>query len=69
MKKLIAAAVVVAITLVGLTPAQAAAKVKCTPTKAVGHAEMKVKPAENPQPNCLRHLLLQLTAEQLLLQR
>ena len=48
MKKLIAAAVVVAITLVGLTPAQAAAKVKCTPTKAVGHAEMKVKPAEKP---------------------
>lgn len=48
MKKLIAAAVVVTITLVGLTPAQAAAKVKCTPTKAVGHAEMKVKPAEKP---------------------
>ncbi len=48
MKKLIAAAVVITITLVGLTPAQAAAKVKCTPTKAVGHAEMKVKPAEKP---------------------
>lgn len=48
MKRLIAAAVVVTITLVGLTPAQAAAKVKCTPTKAVGHAEMKVKPAEKP---------------------
>jgi peptidyl-prolyl cis-trans isomerase B (cyclophilin B) len=48
MKKLIAAAVVVTITLVGLTPAQAAAKIKCTPTKAVGHAEMKVKPAEKP---------------------
>lgn len=48
MKKLIAAAVVVTITLVGLTPAQAAAKVKCTPTKAVGHAEMMVKPAEKP---------------------
>jgi peptidyl-prolyl cis-trans isomerase B (cyclophilin B) len=48
MKKLIAAAVVVTIALVGLTPAQAAAKVKCTPTKAVGHAEMKVKPAEKP---------------------
>ena len=48
MKKLIAAAVVVTITLVGLIPAQAAAKVKCTPTKAVGHAEMKVKPAEKP---------------------
>jgi peptidyl-prolyl cis-trans isomerase B (cyclophilin B) len=48
MKKLIAAVVVVTITLVGLTPAQAAAKVKCTPTKAVGHTEMIVKPAEKP---------------------
>ena len=48
MKKLIAAAVIATIALVGLTPAQAAAKVKCTPTKAVGHAEMKVKPTEKP---------------------
>lgn len=48
MKKLIAAAVIATMALVGLTPAQAAAKVKCTPTKAVGHAEMKVKPAEKP---------------------
>ena len=48
MKKLIAAAVIATISLVGLTPAQAATKVKCTPTKAVGHAEMKVKPAEKP---------------------
>jgi peptidyl-prolyl cis-trans isomerase B (cyclophilin B) len=48
MKKLIAAAVIATMALVGLTPAQAAAKVKCTPTKAVGHTEMKVKPAEKP---------------------
>ncbi len=48
MKKLIAAAVIATIALVGLTPAQAAAKVKCTPTKAVGHTEMIVKPAEKP---------------------
>jgi len=48
MKKLIAAVVVVTITLVGFTPIQAAAKVKCTPTKAVGHTEMIVKPAEKP---------------------
>jgi peptidyl-prolyl cis-trans isomerase B (cyclophilin B) len=48
MKKLVAAAVVVTITLVGFTPTQAAAKVKCTPTKAVGHTEMIVKPAEKP---------------------
>ena len=47
-KKLIAATVIAAVALVGLTPAQAATKVKCTPTKAVGHAEMKVKPAEKP---------------------
>ena len=48
MKKLIAAAVIATMALVGLTPAQAAAKVKCTPTKAVGHTEMIVKPAEKP---------------------
>jgi len=47
-KKLIAAAVIATIALVGLTPAQAATKIKCTPTKAVGHTEMKVKPAEKP---------------------
>ena len=47
-KKLIATAVIVTIALVGLSPAQAATKVKCTPTKAVGHSEMKVKPAEKP---------------------
>jgi len=48
MKKLNAAAVIATIALVGFTPAQAATKVKCTPTKAVGHTEMIVKPAEKP---------------------
>ena len=48
MKKLIAAAVIATISLIGLTPAQAATKVKCTSTKSVGHSEMKVKPAEKP---------------------
>ncbi|MSO43351.1 MAG: peptidylprolyl isomerase, partial [Candidatus Planktophila sp.] len=48
MEKLIAAVAIATLALVGLTPAQAATKVKCTPTKAVGHTEMKVKPTEKP---------------------
>ncbi len=47
-KKLIAVLVIAIMSLTILTPAQAAAKVKCTATKAAGHAPKKVAPVQKP---------------------
>lgn len=48
MKKVIAVLGVFVMSLVMLTPAQAASKVKCTSTKAVGHTAKKVAPIQTP---------------------
>lgn len=48
MKKLIALLSIILIFSAMFTPAQAASKVKCTTTKAVGHTPLKVAPVQKP---------------------
>jgi peptidyl-prolyl cis-trans isomerase B (cyclophilin B) len=48
MKKVVAVFGIFVMSLVILTPAQAASKVKCTSTKAVGHTAKKVVPIQTP---------------------